>query len=57
MFKLTGKEWKEILSSQVVMIEIKSMSSQIVMTSMKYRGAKYPPYAFTEYGVKLLVSL
>lgn len=51
MFKLTVKEWKEILLSQVVNIEPKGRSSQNVMTSMKYRSAKYLPYAFTEHGV------
>lgn len=57
MFKLTAKEWKEILSSQAVMIETKGRSSQNVMTSMKYRSAKYLPYAFTEHGVTMLASI
>jgi ORF6N domain len=59
MFKLTAKEWKEILSSQIVVTEGKSknMSSQNVMTSVKFRSAKYLPYAFTEHGVTMLASI
>jgi hypothetical protein len=59
MFKLTAKEWKEILSSQIVVTEGKSknMSSQNVMTSVKFRSAKYLPFAFTEHGVTMLASI
>lgn len=57
MFKLFGKEQKEILSSQVVMIDAISSSSQIVMNSIKYRSAKYLPYAFTQHGVTMLASI
>jgi hypothetical protein len=32
-------------------------SSQIVMSSLKHRGARYLPYAFTEHGVTMLASI
>ena len=59
MFKLTTKEWKEILSSQIELIESKGKknSSQFVMSSIKHRGVKYLPYAFTEHGVTMLASI
>lgn len=59
MFKLTAREWKEILASQVILIETggKSNSSQFVMSSIKHRGAMYLPYAFTEHGVTMLASI
>ena len=44
MFRLTSEEWKE-------------NSSQNVMSSIKHRGAKYLPYAFTEHGVAMLSSI
>ena len=59
MFRLTAKEWKEVLSSQTLIIENfeKTISSQTVMSSIKFRGAKYLPYAFTEHGVTMLASI
>ena len=59
MFKLTAKEWKDILSSQALLISADSKlnSSQIVMSSIKHRGAKYLPHAFTEHGVTMLASI
>lgn len=45
MFKLTTKEWQEL------------NSSQIVMSSIKHRGIKYLPYAFTEHGIAMLASV
>ena len=44
MFRLTSKEWE-------------NNSSQIVMSSIKHRGARYLPYAFTEHGVAMLSSI
>ena len=44
MFRLTSEEWKE-------------NSSQNVMSSIKHRGAKYLPCAFTEHGVAMLSSI
>lgn len=44
MFRLTSKEWE-------------NNSSQIVMSSIKHRGARYLPYAFTEHGVTMLASI
>lgn len=55
MFRLTAKEWKEIYSSQIVFNE--TNSSQFVMSSIKHRGSKYLPYAFTEHGVTMLASI
>ena len=59
MFRLTAKEWKEVVSSQTLIIENfeKTNSSQFVMSSVKFRGAKYLPYAFTEHGVTMLASI
>lgn len=59
MFRLTAQEWKVISSSQFVMSssEEKNNSSQIVMSSVKHRSAKYLPYAFTEHGVTMLSSI
>ena len=59
MFRLTAKEWKAILSSQIVMMDKtdKLNSSQFVMSSIKHRGAKYLPYVFTEHGVTMLASI
>lgn len=47
MFKLTSDEWKELSSSQIVMIE----------KMPKNRTGKYLPYAFTEHGVTMLASV
>lgn len=47
MFRLTAKEWREILSSQIVMME----------NVPKNRTGKYLPYAFTEHGVTMLASI
>ena len=47
MFRLTAKEWKEISSSQIVMIE----------NIPKNRTGRYLPYAFTEHGVTMLASI
>jgi phage regulator Rha-like protein len=47
MFRLTAKEWKEISSSQIVMME----------NIPKNRTSKYLPYAFTEHGVTMLASI
>jgi phage regulator Rha-like protein len=47
MFRLTAKEWKEISSSQIVMME----------NIPKNRTKKYLPYAFTEHGVTMLASI
>ena len=59
MFRLTAKEWKEVLSSQTLIIKNfeKTISSQTVMSSTKFRGAKYLPYAFTEHGLTMLASI
>ena len=37
MFSLTAKEWKEILLSQILIIDNLENSSQIVMSSLKHR--------------------
>ena len=47
MFRLTAKEWQEISSSQIVMME----------NLPKNRTGKYLPYAFTEHGVTMLASI
>jgi hypothetical protein len=59
MFRLTDKEWKGILASQQIISNITGNmnSSQIVMSSLKHRGARYLPYAFTEHRVTMLASI
>lgn len=47
MFRLTAKEWKEISSSQFVMMD----------NLPKNRTGKYLPYAFTEHGVTMAASI
>ena len=47
MFRLSVKEWKEISSSQIVMMD----------NIPKNRTRKYLPYAFTEHGVTMLASI
>jgi len=47
MFRLTAKEWDEISSSQIVMME----------SVPKNRTGKYLPFAFTEHGVTMLASV
>jgi phage regulator Rha-like protein len=47
MFRLSQQEWKDISSSQIVMME----------NLPKNRAGKYLPYAFTEHGVTMLASV
>ena len=47
MFRLSADEWKEISSSQIVMMD----------RLPKNRTGKYLPYAFTEHGVTMLASV
>jgi len=47
MFRLTAKEWKEISSSQIVMMD----------NLPKNRAGRYLPYAFTEHGVTMVASI
>ncbi|MEO6406382.1 MAG: ORF6N domain-containing protein [Ferruginibacter sp.] len=47
MFRLTNGEWKEISSSQIVMMD----------SIPKNRTGKYLPYAFTQHGVTMLSSV
>ena len=46
MFRLTSKEWKQVSSSQFVMMDLP-----------KNRTSKYLPYAFTEHGVTMLANI
>ena len=59
MFQLSSKETETL--SQLVTPSVAghdvSNSSQIVMSSGKYRGKRYRPYAFTEQGVAMLSSV
>jgi ORF6N domain len=59
MFQLSSEEAETL--SQVVTPSVAghdvSNSSQIVMSSGKYRGKRYRPYAFTEQGVAMLSSV
>lgn len=56
MFRLTENEW-QMLQSQIAMNSNYGNSSQIAMSSRKHRGKVYAPYAFTEHGVTMLVSV
>jgi len=47
MFRLTAKEWKEISSSQIVMMN----------NLPKNRTGRYLPYVFTEHGVTMAASV
>lgn len=47
MFRLTAEEWKQMSSSQIVMME----------KLPKNRTGKYLPYVFTEHGVTMLASI
>jgi hypothetical protein len=47
MFRLLMEEWKELSSSQIVMME----------TIPRNRTSKYLPYAFREHGVTMLASV
>jgi ORF6N domain len=59
MFQLSSEETETL--SQLVTPSVAghdvSNSSQIVMSSSKYRGKRYRPYAFTEQGVAMLSSV
>ena len=59
MFQLSSEETESL--SQLVTPSVAghdvSNSSQIVMSSGKYRGKRYRPYAFTEQGVAMLSSV
>ena len=56
MFRLTAKEWQNILASQIVISSSKpSLTSQNVISS--WGGRRKLPYAFTEHGVTMLSSI
>lgn len=62
MFRLTLKEWKNMISQSVISSEIElqkegNMISQSVISSQKKRKLSSPPYAFTEHGVTMLASI
>lgn len=60
MFRLTVKEWKNMMSQIVISSDLNNKqknSSQFVMSSIKHRGANYLPYAFTEHGVSMAASV
>jgi phage regulator Rha-like protein len=62
MFRLTAEEWQYMRSQIVTLYAEKTDNqdvnrSQIVTSSLKHRGAKYLPYAFTEHGVTMLASV
>ena len=62
MFRITIKEWKNMMSQIVISSEIElnsenNMISQSVMSSQKRRKLSSPPYAFTEHGVTMLASI
>jgi hypothetical protein len=59
MFRLTKKEWKDMISQIVISSEIfgkegTNMTSHSVISSQLKRKLSLPPYAFTEHGVAML---
>jgi hypothetical protein len=59
MFQLSIEEAEKISqpATSSVAGHVVSDSSQIVMSSGKYRGKRYRPYAFTEQGIAMLSSV
>jgi hypothetical protein len=62
MFRLTKKEWKDMMSQIVISSETglkgeANMISQIVISSQRKRKLTALPYAFTEHGVTMLASI
>ncbi|MBP6023560.1 ORF6N domain-containing protein [Ferruginibacter sp.] len=62
MFRLTIKEWKDMMSQIVISSETEfkgeiNMISQSVISSQRKRKVSSPPYAFTEHGVTMLASI
>jgi len=58
MFQISAEEYEHVRPRFVSALEgEKSNSSQTVMSSRKYRGHAYRPYAFTEQGVAMLSSV
>ncbi len=62
MFRLTKKEWKDMISQIVISSEIFSkegtnMTSHSVISSQLKRKLSLPPYAFTGHGVAMLAGV
>ena len=62
MFRITKKEWKDMMSQIVISSETEfkgeiNMISQSVISSQRKRKVSSPPYAFTEHGVTMLASI
>ncbi len=62
MFRLTIKEWNDMMSQIVISSETEfkgeiNMISQSVISSQRKRKVSSPPYAFTEHGVTMLASI
>lgn len=60
MFRLTAKEWKEMISQIVISSDLESKNnktSQFVISSQRRRKLSSPPYVFTEHGVTMAASV
>lgn len=62
MFRLTAKEWQEMISQIVISSDLESKmnsnnSSQFVISSQRRRKLSSPPYVFTEHGVTMAASV
>lgn len=62
MFRLTKKEWKDMISQIVISSEMlnkegTNMMSHSVISSQLKRKLSLPPYAFTEHGVAMLAGV
>lgn len=62
MFRLTKKEWKDMISQIVISSEMlnkegTNMMSHSAISSQLKRKLSLPPYAFTEHGVAMLAGV
>ena len=57
MFRLTSKEWKNMMSQIATSSSEIPMRSQIATSSQIKRQSRLLPYAFTEHGVTMLASV
>lgn len=63
MFRLTKKEWQNLISQPVISspqnshFQANNMISQSVISSQSKRKISSPPYAFTEHGVAMIATV
>ena len=57
MFRLTAREWKDMMSQFATSSESRIMRSQFATASLTKRKVSAAPYAFTEHGVSMVASI